>query len=294
MTIKEIDTIVDEGVSLKYIAQAYSEIASLKVKKIRGAVERNRQFLEEISKVYGIIKAFAIDKKIALVKPKKRLSIVITSNYKFYGNINTSLINYFIGSTQELPDMDKIILGRGAVDYFRTSKLLSNYNEVLLKDDLPTPAELASLAQQISQYNQVLVFYSKFKSLLLQRATFADITAVSFYIKAFHIARLCSKAQNSKDKDKFYEFLFEPELPKVLQFFETQILTLLLEQTFLESELSRTASRFISMDTAQSEADKFIKEYQKLKGYTKRNLENNKILENYSSLFARKGIHDSI
>src|SRR3989344_1421346 len=266
MTIKEIDTIVDEGVSLKYIAQAYSEIASLKVKKIRGAVERNRQFLEEISKVYGIIKAFAIDKKIALVKPKKRLSIVITSNYKFYGNINTSLINYFIGSTQELPDMDKIILGRGAVDYFRTSKLLSNYNEVLLKDDLPTPAELASLAQQISQYNQVLVFYSKFKSLLLQRATFADITALSFYLhqKASSAYIKARSIQNNG----LYGFLFEPDLPKVLQFFETQILTLLLEQTFLESELSRTASRFISMDTAQSEADKFIKEYQKLKGYT--------------------------
>lgn len=284
MTIREIDERLEEGLSLKYVAQAYSEIANLKVKKIRAAVERNRQFLDEISKVYGIVKAFAIEKKIALQKPKTRLAILITSNYKFYGNINTSLINYFIGSTRELKDMDRIILGKGAIDYFRTAKLLPTHSEVLLKADMPTPAELANLASTISQYNQVLVFYSKFKSLLIQKPTFADITALSFYIKAFHV-----KSLNAKDKNTFYGFLFEPELPKVLSFFENQVLTLLLEQTFLESELSRTASRFISMDNAQSEADKFIKENIKQKGFAKRILENNKILENYSVLFARKG-----
>ena len=281
MTIKEIDERLDEGLSLKYVAQAYSEIASLKVKKIRGAVERNRQFLDEISKIYGIVKAFAIEKKVVLQKPKKRLAILITSNYKFYGNINTSLINYFIGSTRQLLDMDRIILGKGAIDFFRATKILPSKIEVQLEDDMPQTSELINLANQISQYNQVLVFYSKFKSLLLQRPTFADLTALSFYLR-----QKASSAYLSASN--IQGFLFEPELPKVLNFFETQVLTLLLEQTFLESELSRTASRFISMDTAESEADKFIKEYQKLKGYAKKSLENNKILENYSSLIARK------
>ncbi|HBQ50567.1 hypothetical protein A3B42_03775 [Candidatus Daviesbacteria bacterium RIFCSPLOWO2_01_FULL_38_10] len=283
MTIKEIEENLEEGESLKAMAQAFSEIANLKIKRIRNAVERNRLFYDEISKVYSIVKAFALKKKVAIIKPKKRLCILLTSNYKFYGNINSLLTKYFIGSTRELPDVDRIILGKGGIDFFKATKLLPNYQEIILKTDMPTGLELTGLARICSEYNQVLVFHSSFKSLLTQKATFADITALSLYLKEFQI-----KPLDPKNKEDFMHFIFEPELPKILSFFDSQILHLLLEQTFLESELSRTASRFISMDTAETEANKFIMEYKKLKSYAKRNLENNKILENYASLAAKR------
>ena len=44
MTIKEIDQYLEEGNSLKQIAQAYSEIANQKLKRIRSEVERNSVF----------------------------------------------------------------------------------------------------------------------------------------------------------------------------------------------------------------------------------------------------------
>ena len=270
MTIKEIEERLEEGKSLKAISQAFAEIANLKIKKIRKEVERNRLFFDEISKVYGVVKAFALKRKVILAKPKKRLCILITSNYRFNGKLNTSLINYFVGSTRELKDVDKIVLGRGAVDFFKTSKLLPSYKEILLKTDSPTAQELTMLVKIMSEYNQVLIFHSKLKSLLVQRATFTDITATSF----------------SAQEGEFLNFIFEPELPKVLHFFESQILTLLLEETFLASELSRTASRFISMDQAETEANKFIKESEKIKGYAIRSMENNKILENFASIVA--------
>jgi len=281
MTIKEIDERLEEGKSLKAISQAFAEIANLKIKRIRSEVERNRLFFDEISKIYGIIKAFALKKKVAISKPKKRLCILITSNYRFNGKLNTSLINYFVGSTRELNDVDKIVLGRGAVDFFKASKILPEYKEILLKTDSPTPEELIFLVKIMSEYNQVLIFHSKLKSLLVQRATFTDITATSFYTQAFQV-----NPHDSKKANEFLNFIFEPELPRVLNFFENQILTLLLEETFLESELSRTASRFISMDQAETEANKFIKESEKIKGYAIRSMENNKILENFASIVA--------
>ncbi len=281
MTIREIEEILEEGESLKAMAQAFSEIANLKIKRIRSAVERNRIFFDEISKIYAIVKAFALQKKVVVVKPKKRLCIILTSNYRFYGNINSSLIKYFIGSTRELPDVDKIVLGKGGIDFFKATKLLPNYKEIMLKTDMPTGFELTNLAKICSEYNQVLVFHSRFKSLLTQKATFTDITTTSLYLREFQV-----KPFNPKNKEDFMRFIFEPELPKILAFFDNQILTLLLEQTFLESELSRTASRFISMDEAETQSNKFIKEYQKLKSYAIRNLENNKILETYARVLA--------
>lgn len=291
MNIKDIDDAILEGESLKAIAQAYSEIANLKIKKIRDRVEKNRQFFDEILRVYSLVKAFALQKKVAIVKPKKRLCILLTSNYRFYGNINSSLINYFIGSTRELLDIDRVILGKGGINYFKAAKVLPNYQEIILAKDLPTPQELANLANISADYNQVLVFHSKFKSLLVQQATFADITAVSLFMSDFYVKQLNPKGNDRSSRfisrsETVPRFIFEPELPKMLRFFDSQILTLLLEQTFLESELSRTASRFISMDQAESEADKFIKEYHKLKAITKRNTDNNAILENFATMMA--------
>lgn len=269
MTIKEINQALDEGNSLKAITQAYSEIANLKLKRIRGEVERNRLFFKEISSVYGLVKTLAMRKKVIVTKQKKTLSVILTSNYRFYGSINSDLIDFFISSTSKL-NTDRLLINKAAIDYFKAKPLFPNCQQVMLKKDTPDGLELKALVDTIKEYAQVLIYYPSLKSLLVQIPTVADITA--------------SSIQPQENKD--FRFIFEPELPKVLEFFDSSILTLLLEGTFLESELSRTASRFISMDSAQTEANKFIKEYEKLKAFSKRNMDNNTILENFAIMSA--------
>ncbi len=280
MTIKEIDEALEEGNSLKQIAQAYSEIANLKIKRIRSEVERNRIFFEEISQVYALIKKLSIKKKINVLKPKKMVSLVLTSNYRFYGSINSDLIDYFVATTQKL-DCDRIMLNKAAIDYFRAKAVFKNYREISLKDDQPNSSELAELTNILKDYNQVFVFYSSLKSLLIQKPQAVDITASS---------EALLDSAGLRDGKMEFRFIFEPQLQQILAFFDSQIITLLLEGTFLESELSRTASRFISMDQAETEANKFIKEMMGLKAYVKRNQDNNTILENFASMAAiRKG-----
>lgn len=264
MTLKEVEALIEEENSLKQIAQAYSEIANLKIKRIRAEAERNRKFFAEISYVYGLIKQLAIKKKVAVPKSKKTVSIIITSNYHFYGPINASLIEYYIQQTSNI-ETDRIIIGKAAIEHFMTNKIFQNYQEVEIKDDQPKPEELKNLVNMIKDYNQVLVFYSKLKTLLQQQPVVSDITATI--------------AESKTNKKNETAFIFEPELGKILIFFDNQILTLLLEAIFLESEVARTASRFISMDSAENEANKFIKDHIKLKSYIRRNLANNKLLE---------------
>lgn len=284
MTIKEIDEALEEGSSLKQIAQSYTEIANLKIKKIRSEVERNRVFFEEISKVYALIKKLASEKKVNIQKPKKTISLIITSNYRFYGSINSDLIDFFIKTTQKIKT-DRVLLGKAAVDFFRADPRLrgddkSSYQEVLLKTDQPTQEELLQLVDMIKDYNQVLIFYSSMKSLMTQEPTMTDLTASDSDTSTLDSS---STRENEKRENEF-KFILEPELSKILHFFDSQIITLLLEGTFLESELSRTASRFISMDTAETEANKFISEYEKLKAFSQRSADNNVILENFASM----------
>src|SRR5947207_2059304 len=102
MNIKQVNEAIIEGYSLKTIAQAYSEIANQKVKRIRNEALRNRAFFKEISEIYAVVKKMAAIKKVAFEKPKERVSLVITSNYRFNGNINSSLMRFFIASTRNL------------------------------------------------------------------------------------------------------------------------------------------------------------------------------------------------
>ena len=274
MTIKKIEENLEEGVSLKTIAQAYSEIANLKIKRIHSEVERNRVFFQEISKVYALIKNLAQKKAVNIKKPKRLISLLITSNYRFYGSINSDLIEFFINTTKGF-ETDRIVLGKAAIDYFKASKTFNNLQTLLLKSDQPDAIELTGLINIIKDYNQVLIFHSRLKSLLIQQPTVTDITATS-----------TASEQNLLNQDNKFKFIFEPELSKILAFFDSQILTLLLEDTFLESELSRTASRFIAMDQAETEANKFIKEMMLLKAYAKRSEDNKTILENFASMAA--------
>lgn len=277
MTIKEIEQALEEGQSLKSIAQAYSEIANLKTKKLRGEVERNRVFFEEIAKIYAIVRRFAIKKNVNIVKPKKAISIVLTSNHGFYGKINADLLRFFIETTQKFPT-DRICLGRTGIEYLKAKAVFEDFKEIILKEDQPDAQELMSLVNILKDYNQVLVFFSSLKSLLIQVPKVTDVTASTSSIGNEN------KSDNEVNKD--YQFIFEPELLKVMQFFDSQITTLLLEQTFLESELARTAARFISMDTAESEANKFIGDYTTRKAFAKRTINNNKILENFATMAA--------
>lgn len=292
MTTKELDERLEESESLKAITQAYSEIANLKVKRIRANVERNRIYFQEISQVFAYVKKFASNKKIALVKPKPTVALVLTSNHGFYGSINTELLKFFVSQTKNL-NTDRIVVNKAGIDFFRSQPIFSGYQEVLLKNDEPDTQELISIVNMIKDYSRVLVFYSTMKSLLKQEPTVTDITASSeAHLGGTYNPGLNDAASKGNkpglDEAQDFKFIFEPELPKILAFFDSQINTLLLEEAFLESELSRTASRFIAMDEAENASNKSIKHYQTLIAYAKRNADNNTILENFATMIAVK------
>lgn len=271
MTIKDIDQLLEEGSSLKQIAQAYSEIANQKLKKIRIEAERNRIFFDEISKVYALVRSIANKKGITVTKPRKRVCVIQTSNFHFYGNINSSLIDFFIAQTKGL-ETDRVVLGKTGIEYFQSSKVFPNFTPMVFKNDQPSPNELNAFVDVVKGYTQILIFYSRLKSLLVQIPAVTDITETSQKVPL--------------EEKTVTSFIFEPEIAKTLEFFDNQILVLLMEQAFLESEVARTASRFISMDQAETEANKYIKRYEQLKSYNVRNLKNNQLLESIASIVA--------
>lgn len=276
MTIREIDQLIEEVNSLKDLTQAFGEIALIKLKKIRTQVEKNRIFFSEIAQILRIVKGYAAQKGISLQKPKQTVSLLLTSNERFYGGIDNEVIRFFIESTPKYPT-ERIVIGQTGRQYLDIMNYFHSFDYLNFTADLPLDTELFKIGQMIKDYKQVIVFYPQITTILIQKPVATDIT---------------QSTQNNLTLDSSHLSLdytiFEPELDKILQFFDTQIEILLLAQTFFEAELARTASRLMSMDQAQIQANKFIDTQKKIRTKIKQDIINRQILENFSSMAALK------
>ena len=216
----------------------------------------------------------------AIRKSKGTVSIMLTSNFRFYGGIDNEVIHFFLESTPKFPT-DRIVIGKTGNHFLQVINYFNTYQSIELKGDLPDSEELTRLGQMIKDYQQVLVFYPKLSTLLVQKPVITDITQSDI---------LTSPGAHQAVPNNPY-VIFEPELDKILSFFDNQIITLLLEQTFFEAELSRTASRILSMDQAQVGAKHFIEDQKQLKAHLQRIEESAHLLESLSSLKAIRKDH---
>ena len=195
MTIKQLNTFIEETTVLKDISQSYADVASGRFKKIRNKTEKNRLYLEELSLVFKSVKQDAAQKKLLPIQNIKTISIIITSNYQFYGDINYQLIKFFLA--QRSVDSDVLVIGKTGSFYFRRKQLAdlkefkyepsssaaqkkSKFDEFLLQKDFPSDSELEVLVQRIKGYSQILVYYSRLQSVILQIPSVTDITQTSY------------------------------------------------------------------------------------------------------------------
>lgn len=270
-TIKQIQQQLTEAENLKIVASAYTEIAAQKLQKIRAGIERNRKFFTEISGIAHIVNVAAHQKHIKVPFQKiGSISIIITSNHHFFGDIEDRLIKFFMANTQQF-QTDRILVGATAINHFKTLNYPYQYKTFMPKEDLPTYQELLALTAEISTYQQIAVYYSRMQSVVIQAPHVVDLVQKP---PEAYIAR----------KGEILTYIFEPELKKMLDFFDNQVVSLLLEQTFLESEMARTASRLMSMDKAQINAEEVLDQQKLLLGQAKKTDINMALLETSASL----------
>lgn len=283
MTIKEITGLIEEGQSLKEITQVFTQIASSKLKKIRAGVEKNREFFVDLSTLFGLVNTIAVRRGITLKQRNgKTLAILLSSNERFYGKISGDLLEYFIVQTSKIRS-DKIVIGKSAVETMKSMSYAMQYTPMILKADFPNNEEALKLSQIVNQYSKVLVFHPLFESVLTQTPTISDITKSQEQINT-------NAAETKKLASEYNNYIVEPEIQIMAEFFDSQIKTLLLMTTFLEAELARTASRLISMDRAQSEAEKYLGAKQQLLFNAKRSIANGRILEMVAGLNGSKSV----
>lgn len=248
--IKEIKQDMDNLDALKLLAAAYSDVASGKLKRIRTKIEQNRAFVLELSTVFHIIKSAADKQKVTLDLPKAGVAnLLLTSNHRFYGGLENRLLDFYLAHLS-LSHGDNFVIGRTGELAVLKSQTGDKFEIIKFEKDLPSSEELNDLTKRLLRYQNLLIYHTRMQSVLVQRSVITEVGGL---------------ADLSTEIDpRLTYYIFEPEIKKMVEFFDAQVTKVLLEQAFLESELARTAARLVSMETAQTNSDLEMRQENKM------------------------------
>ena len=296
-TLKENQQLIG---TLKNMAATYEEIAVMRMQKIRDYVLYNRDFLKRVGELYldvklsyksevekfekskntGLIKLFRSKKSVTDIKKSfstfnkngKNISVLVTSNRRLIGPISIKVFDEFIKNIEN-SNSEILIIGKKGRDMYkdRTGKDVVNYFDYPESEDLNL---LKPLVNFLKNFEKVDVFYGKFLNLINQ---VGDKMVVS--------------GDNIFDLDvpvKSTNYLFEPSLFEVLNFFEVQIFSALFRQSIFESNLAVYGSQIQAMESTSYNSEKELISMHKKIMRSRKNINNKKQIQRliYMSLWS--------
>lgn len=273
-TINSLKQAINVGETLRAMAEAYSELYMAKLDKARVMIERNRLFATSLAAAFHEVKAAAGKAGVEYRTARKpKLRVAIFSNHGFFMNLETKMAQMFIVNAPD--DSDLLVIGRAGGEVLRNLNYRKPYDILIFRHDLPRPHELAVAQEKLMQYDSVSVIYPQLQTIGRQVPTMVDISGGQ-------LRKITQK------ETKHLTFILEPEAAAMLEFFESQIMGLLLQQAFLETELAHAASRLLMMDAAQGRAKEYVRRQQQMLRTKLRQKHNSQVLELSLQFLARR------
>ncbi len=279
-TLKETEEKLEAVSTIKNIVQSYQEIANLRMNAIREKVLKNRKFFLELSETYQKIRAaylFSIkkgwikEKESSFLRPEKEtVAIFLSANKFFYGPL---ILNTWqqVQKNIEGSKTDLVVTGKVGKYLAGKNKPRNKIFYFELDDENPEPEQIKKIMDFIKNYKDVLVFHGRYRSVLKQTVTINKISGGLPAVK-------------SPEDIEVKNYLFEPSAEAILEFFEREIIASLFNQTLLEHQLARYASRMIAMHQATENAKKSRKELKRIENKLQKQEANKKQIELFNSI----------
>jgi len=262
--------------AIKDITTIYQEIASMKVRQLRENVAKTRDFLNGVGSVYNHAKISylgELQKQIIRGKTKlqsasfikrngKKVLVLLSANEHLYGSLILDIWRNYIADLKK-GDADAVIVGSVGRYFLRNEKLKVAASFFPLNDDKPKVSEIKRITDFICRYEQIIIYYGEIISVMSQYPTKKAISGG---------VTLGEKVVKAKS------YLFEPSPEKIMEFFETEIIAALFNQTVYEHELARFAARMVAMDQATENANETLTKLNKEWRTAKRAIANSKQL----------------
>jgi ATP synthase F1 gamma subunit len=243
------DIAINNGFDL--LTRSYQEHAVGQINFARYSVLYSRGFAEDLSEIFFNVKSAYLkvlrEKGVTslIEKNGKELWILITGNNKLYGDIIIKTCQFFLGHLKlaDPRNIDLVIIGRQGKNFVDEARMNWPYQYMEIPDSKVNIEFLKSLLNKMRPYESIFVFYGKYTNLVSQVPVQAALSGK---------IDLSSDKGKTDAEAKKQRFLYEPSIKEIIEFFENQILSLLLNQTVQEAQLARFASRINAMEIAQN------------------------------------------
>jgi F0F1-type ATP synthase gamma subunit len=223
----------------------------MRMRRVKRSVLQNREFLSGLNDIFQQVEhsygeqikllkkshRYKVNSKVPSVANNgKTVSVFISANTGLYGEIIKKTFNLFMTDIAKT-ESDIFIIGRLGKRMYEDAGMTNAYTFFDIVDSGSNEKNIKEIFSKLIEYKNIIVYHGLFKDMLVQIATKS------------YIAREILSTERS-DNETTVECIFEPSLENIVTFFETQILGALFEQSIFESDLSKYASRMISLDVA--------------------------------------------
>ena len=234
-TKKQLRKLEDSLNNIRSITRVFEHVAAQKIDVNRNELVSLASHIKEAVTSYGSVKiAFSKDHKkqsqeilrtAMRVPVKRKVLVLVSSESKYFGNILNSLAQLFVLEFKQ-GGADAMIIGRIGRDMLLQQKTYSPQMMFYdFNDDKPDWNIFHAVSEELNKYQEIVIFYGKYKSILTQEAKREDISQA---------VRVDSTISPKK-------YVFEGGDKNALALLEKQIISSAFMQKLFESGLAKIA-----------------------------------------------------
>ncbi len=258
---KEIRNKIKSIQNTRKITKAMEMVAASKMRKVQDTMYRSRPYSEKIRAVIRNVGEGALEYKHPYVVSRDINNvgvIVISSDKGLCGGLNINLFKYFIKQILQFKEkkigVKVAIVGKKAEQFFRRLgfKVIAS---VAGLGDRPQVSDLFGIIKvMLELYNLknvdvIYLLHNKFVNTMSQCPVFEKVIPIKDKIFS-----------DSKEK-KFWDYLYEPDPEKLLEFLMKRYVESLVYQAVVENIACEQAARMVAMKSASDNAGELIDQF---------------------------------
>lgn len=251
--IRKLQEELDQVQTAQFVTTMLRDISATRLASIRAIYEANQAYYEQLHGLMEAVKRYAHKEGVDLEQYEPaaaRVYVAVTANKRFYGSLNTDVMNVFAQRLGEHPDAAGYVIGQTGEQFVESDLSISGpIATTAFAADTATATEVRRVIEDLRSYRDVVVIHPTFINSFRQEVIETDIT---------HQPVSDGPAPDAPSID----YLCEPELPQLLEFFRTHIRFTLFRRVLLETQVALTGARLMKMQRARERSVELVAEQQ--------------------------------
>jgi len=259
-TLRDIRKRLKAIQSTKKITAAMKMVAAAKMRKVQDRMLNFRPYASRMETVLSDLARVAereIHPLLALRMKKTVEIVVLTSDKGLCGAFNTNILKaaykYIDGLKKENVEVSLSVVGRKARDFFRRRNIPMRNQWIGLSGRI-SYANAQEIAGNLTEnytnesFDEVVVIYNEFKSLISQKLTFMKLLPVG----------TLEGGEEKKEPSMTADYLYEPSRAAIFERLLPKYIEIQIYRALLESSAAEEAARMAAMENATKNCSELI------------------------------------